>query len=40
MIYTMNVPKEMDYFNGEDQLSIMRGYLTAIFGECEALYAI
>lgn len=39
MIYTMNVPKEMDYFNGEDQLSIMRGYLTAIFGECEALYA-
>ena len=24
MIYTMNVPKEMDYFNGEDQLSIMR----------------
>lgn len=39
MIYTMNVPKEMDYFNGEDQLAIMRGYLTAIFGECEALYA-
>ena len=39
MIYTMNVPKEMDYFNGEDQLSIMRGYLTAIFGECEPLYA-
>ena len=39
MIYTMNVTKEMDYFNGEDQLAIMRGYLTAIFGECEALYA-
>ena len=39
MIYTMNVPKEMDYFNGEDQLAIMRGYLNAIFGECEALYA-
>ena len=39
MIYTMNVPKEMDYFNGEDQLAIMRGYLTNIFGECEALYA-
>ena len=39
MIYTMHVPKEMDYFNGEDQLAIMRGYLTAIFGECEALYA-
>ena len=39
MIYTMNVPKEMDYFNGEDQLAIMRGYLSAIFGECEALYA-
>ena len=39
MIYTMNVPKEMDYFNGEDQLAIMRGYLTAIFGECESLYA-
>ena len=39
MIYTMNVPKEMDYFNGEDQLAIMRGYLAAIFGECEALYA-
>ncbi|WP_296802219.1 hypothetical protein [uncultured Methanobrevibacter sp.] len=39
MIYTMNVTKEMDYFNGEDQLVIMRGYLTAIFGECEALYA-
>ena len=35
----MNVPKEMDYFNGEDQLAIMRGYLNAIFGECEALYA-
>ncbi len=39
MIYTMNVPKEMDYFNGEDQLAIMRGYLTAIFGKCESLYA-
>ncbi len=39
MMYTMNVPKEMDYFNGEDQLAIMRGYLTNIFGECEALYA-
>ena len=39
MIYTMNVTKEMDYFNGEDQLAIMRGYLTAIFGECESLYA-
>ena len=39
MIYTMNVPKEMDYFNGEDQLAIMRGYLTSIFGECESLYA-
>lgn len=39
MIYTMNVPKEMDYFNGEDQLKIMRGYLTNIFGECESLYA-
>lgn len=39
MIYTMNVTKEMDYFNGEDQLAIMRGYLTNIFGECEALYA-
>ncbi len=39
MIYTMNVPNEMDYFNGEDQLAIMRGYLSAIFGECEALYA-
>ncbi|MEE1337047.1 hypothetical protein [Methanobrevibacter sp.] len=39
MIYTMNVPKEMDYFNGEDQLAIMRGYLTNIFGECESLYA-
>ena len=39
MIYTMNVPKEMDYFNGEDQLEIMRGYLTNIFGECESLYA-
>lgn len=39
MIYNMNVPKEMDYFNGEDQLAIMRGYLTNIFGECEALYA-
>ena len=38
MIYSMNVPKEMDYFNGEDQLAIMRGYLTAIFGECESLY--
>ena len=33
----MNIPKEMDYFNGEDQLAIMRGYLTNIFGECEAL---
>jgi len=39
MIYTMNVTKEMDYFNGEDQLAIMRGYLTNIFGECESLYA-
>lgn len=39
MIYTMNVPKEMDYFNGEDQLAIMGGYLSAIFGECESLYA-
>lgn len=38
MIYAMNVTKEMDYFNGEDQLAIMRGYLTAIFGECEPLY--
>jgi len=38
MVYTMNVPKEMDYFNGEDQLAIMRGYLTNIFGKCEALY--
>lgn len=24
MIYTMNVTKEMDYFNGEDQLATMR----------------
>ena len=24
MIYTMNVTKEMDYFNGEEQLAIMR----------------
>lgn len=39
MIYTMNVPKEMAEFNGEDQLAIMRGYLTNIFGECESLYA-
>ena len=39
MIYTMNVPKEMSEFNGEDQLAIMRGYLTNIFGECESLYA-
>ena len=38
MIYTMNVTEEMSYFNGEDQLAIMRGYLTNIFGECEALY--
>ena len=35
----MNVAKEMDYFNGEDQQAIMRGNLTAIFGECEALCA-
>ena len=39
MIYTMNVTEELSYFNGEDQLAIMRGYLTNIFGECEALYA-
>lgn len=26
MIYTMNVTKEMDYFNGEDQLAFMMGY--------------
>ena len=39
MIYTMNVTKEMSHFNGEDQLAIMRGYLTNIFGQCEALYA-
>lgn len=38
MIYTMNVTEEMSYFNGEDQLAIMRGYITNIFGECEALY--
>lgn len=38
MIYTMNVTKEMDYFNGEDQLAIMRGYMTNILGECESLY--
>ena len=38
MIYTMNVTEEMSYFNGEDQLAIVRGYLTNIFGECEALY--
>lgn len=38
MIYTMNVTKEMAEFNGEDQLAIMRGYLTNIFGECESLY--
>lgn len=37
MIYTMNVSEEMSYFNGEDQLAIMRGYLSNIFGECEAL---
>ena len=35
----MNVTEEMSYFNGEDQLAIMRGYLSNIFGECEALYA-
>lgn len=29
----------MAYFNGEDQLAIMREYLTNIFGECESLYA-
>lgn len=39
MIYTMNVNEEMAYFNGEDQLKIMRGYLSNIFGECESLYA-
>ena len=39
MIYTMNVTEEMSHFNGEDQLAIMRGYLTNIFGECESLYA-
>lgn len=39
MIYTMNVPKEMDYFNGEDQLKIMRDYITNIIGPCEAFYA-
>ena len=39
MIYTMNVSKEMNYFNCEDQLAIMRRYLTNIFGKCEALYA-
>lgn len=38
-IYTMNVPKEGANLNGEDQLSIMRGYLSNIFGECESLYA-
>lgn len=38
MIYTMNVTEDMSFFNGEDQLSIMRGYLTNIFGECESLY--
>ncbi|MBO5150698.1 MAG: hypothetical protein J6B73_00825 [Methanobrevibacter sp.] len=38
MIYTMNVTEDMAYFNGEDQLAIMRGYLTNIFGECESLY--
>ncbi len=39
MIYTMNVTEELAEFNGEDQLAIMRGYLTNIFGECESLYA-
>lgn len=39
MIYTMNVTKQLDYFNGEDQLKIMRGYLSNIFGDCEAFYA-
>lgn len=39
MIYTMNVTEELAHFNGEDQLAIMRGYLTNIFGECESLYA-
>lgn len=38
MIYTMNVTEDMAYFNGEDQLAIMRGYLTNIFDECESLY--
>ena len=28
MIYTMNVTEEMSYFNGEEQLAIMRGYLS------------
>nr|WP_295001786.1 flavodoxin family protein [uncultured Methanobrevibacter sp.] len=39
MIYTMNVPEEWANLNGEDQLKIMRGYLTNIFGECVSLYA-
>jgi len=39
MIYTMNVTEEQVKINGEDQLAIMRGYLTNIFGECESLYA-
>lgn len=39
MIYTMNVTEELAEFNGEDQVAIMRGYLTNIFGECESLYA-
>ena len=38
MIYTMNVTEKLSNLNGEDQLAIMRGYLTNIFGECEALY--
>lgn len=38
MIYTMNVTEDMASFNGEDQLSIMRGYLSNIFGECKSLY--
>lgn len=39
MIYTMNVTEDLAQLNGEDQLAIMRGYLTNIFGECESLYA-
>ncbi|MBR0472713.1 MAG: flavodoxin family protein [Methanosphaera sp.] len=39
IIYTMNATEELSQFNGEDQLAIMRNYLSNIIGDCESLYA-